>query len=222
MSLLLGGSPVVLLVLWLLIILSVWSWSIIFSKWLQFRRARADNETFDEIFQESRNLSRIDDSSRRLLASPLARLFASGYRELVRLIQDPDASVKRSESDLDIIQSALKRAEIEEMIRLEKGIVFLATVSSAAPFIGLFGTVWGIMNAFRGLSVAKSSTIQAVAPGISEALIATAVGLAAAIPAAMAYNYYSSRLKDFRLGMGSFSRDFLVVARKTYGTARAV
>lgn len=215
-AILFGGSPVVLAVLWLLIGLSVWSWSIVISKILEFRKARRDSKEFYEIFHESRDLSRIDDSSRRLDASPLVRVFSGGYRELVRLLQQTDAKHQRSEADLDIVETALRRAEVEEFGRLERGIVFLATVSTAAPFIGLFGTVWGIMNAFRGLSVAKSTTIQAVAPGISEALIATAIGLAAAIPAAMAYNYFSAGIKQFRHSMGGMSADFLVLARRLY------
>jgi biopolymer transport protein TolQ len=117
--------------------------------------------------------------------------------------------------DLSSVSAALRRAEIAEAARLEKGITFLATVASAAPFIGLFGTVWGIMTAFHGLSQAKSSTIQAVAPGISEALVATAVGLAAAIPAAVAYNYFAVAIKQFRSGMNAFSSDFLLLARRS-------
>jgi len=112
------------------------------------------------------------------------------------------------------VERALRRAELEESHRLEKGVTFLASVASAAPFIGLFGTVWGIMNAFHGLSSAKGTTIQAVAPGISEALVATAVGLAAAIPAAVAYNYFSASIKKFRQNMDSFAEEFLNIARK--------
>lgn len=108
----------------------------------------------------------------------------------------------------------MKRAESLELSRLEQGTIFLATTGSSAPFIGLFGTVWGIMNAFRGLSLVKSSTIQAVAPGISEALIATAVGLAAAIPAVIAYNYVGSSVRRYRRSIREFCEEFELVAKK--------
>jgi biopolymer transport protein TolQ len=110
----------------------------------------------------------------------------------------------------------LKRAKAEELTRLEKGTTFLATTASAAPFIGLFGTVWGIMNAFIGLSAVKSTSIQAVAPGISEALIATAIGLAAAIPAAIAFNYFSQQVKVMSRNMDMFSAEFLNIARSNF------
>ena len=127
-----------------------------------------------------------------------------------------DQTGRKTELDLEMVERALKRAEIEESSRLERGITFLATTASAAPFIGLFGTVWGIMNAFHGLGDAKSSTLQAVAPGISEALVATAVGLAAAIPAAIAFNFFTVTVKRFRQAMGGFSSEFINVAKKSF------
>jgi biopolymer transport protein TolQ len=210
LSLLFGGSFVVQAVLLLLVALSVWSWAIVIGKAVQFKKARAASEEFHSLFWESRNLPRVEDSARRLSASPLVQVFTSGYREFVRSGQEPHTG----SGTLSTVETALRRAEVEESVRLEKGIVFLATVSSAAPFIGLFGTVWGIMNAFMGLSAAKSTTIQAVAPGISEALIATAVGLAAAIPAAVAYNYFSTTVRQFRQSMSTFSDEFLSLARQ--------
>jgi len=214
-DLLFGGSLVVQAVLILLIVLSVWSWAIVFSKVMQLRKAKEESNEFRTLFWESRNLARLDDSARRLSASPLAQLFASGYRELMRVIGER-RGLSASQLDLGTVETVLRRAEVDESHRLEKGIVFLATVSSAAPFIGLFGTVWGIMNAFIGLSGAKSTTIQAVAPGISEALIATAVGLAAAIPAAVAYNYFSALVRQFRQSMTTFSDEFISVARQSF------
>lgn len=214
-----GGSIVVQAVLLLLVVLSVWSWAIVISKIMQLKKARLESEEFRTLFWESRNLARLDDSSRRLAASPLAQLFSAGYRELMRVIGER----RVSGVDLGTVETVLRRSEVDESHRLERGIVFLATVSSSAPFIGLFGTVWGIMNAFMGLSGAKSTTIQAVAPGISEALIATAVGLAAAIPAAVAYNYFSSMVRQFRQSMTTFSDEFMSVARQsvTSGPAQA-
>jgi biopolymer transport protein TolQ len=216
LEMILGGSLVVQLVLLVLVALSFWSWSITISKYLTLRRARRDTEEFNRIFAETRDLSRIDDSSRRLSASPVVGVFVSGYKEIIRLLQERSSAANKIGRDhaFDSIKSALLRAESVEAERLESGLVFLATTASAAPFIGLFGTVWGIMNAFRGLSSQKASTIQAVAPGISEALVATAVGLAAAIPAAIAYNYVSNCVRNYRRSMRTFSDQFEAVAKR--------
>lgn len=214
----LGSGPLVLGVLVLLLTLSVWSWAIAIAKSIQFRRINNASDEFSELFWETRNFARVDDSSRRLESSPLAHIFTTGYRELTHMLQDKDGTKRSGDmaTDLGIIERSLKRAELEESQRLESGITFLASVASSAPFIGLFGTVWGIMNAFHGLGEAKSSTIQAVAPGISEALLATAVGLAAAIPAAVAYNYFSANLKRFRQRMAGFSEEFLNMSRRYF------
>ncbi len=213
-----GSGFVVQSVLLMLIFLSVWSWAITIAKTIQFRRARANSDEFAQVFWESRNFARIDESSRRLTGSPLVSVFTSGYRELLHTVQEGKESgiALDPAAELGTVERALRRAELEESHRLEKGVTFLASVASAAPFIGLFGTVWGIMNAFHGLSQAKSSTIQAVAPGISEALVATAIGLAAAIPAAIAFNYFTASLKKFRQSMDSFSEEFLNIARRYF------
>ncbi|NDC36684.1 MAG: protein TolQ [Proteobacteria bacterium] len=206
-----GSSPVVQGVLFVLIILSILSWAIAIAKVLQFRKAHAESEQFTSLFWESRNFSRVDDSIRRLSASPLARLFSVGYREVGKTAAEKQQG--RAASVSNSIERVLRRAEQEEAAKLERGLTFLATVASAAPFIGLFGTVWGIMNAFQGLGApGAASTLQAVAPGISEALVATAIGLAAAIPAAVAYNYFVVGLRHFRDSMGCFIADFLALS----------
>ena len=207
-----GSSPVVQAVLFVLIILSVMSWAIAIAKILQFRRASADSNEFKALFWETRNFARIDDSTRRLNGSPLARIFSAGFRELSRGSADKEKDAQRG--TIVSVERMLHRAEHEESIKLERGLTFLATVASAAPFIGLFGTVWGIMSAFHGLGApGVASTLQAVAPGISEALVATAIGLAAAIPAAVAYNYFAVGLKHFRDAMHDFISDFIALAR---------
>lgn len=214
-----ASGPIAFAVLITLLVLSIVSWAIVIAKVLQFKKAQAESSQFRNIFFETKNFARIDDSSRRLNASPLVGLFGSGYRELVSLMQNEQGGVKtfaNDESDFDLVERALRRAQMEEAHRLEKGMTFLATVASSAPFIGLFGTVIGIMNAFHSLSFAKNSTIQAVAPGISEALFATAVGLVAAIPAAIAYNYFAADLKRFKQGMESFVGEFMVVAKRSF------
>lgn len=217
LAMVMGSGAVVQAVLIILILLSIWSWAITVAKYLQFRKALVDSEEFSSIFWESRNFSRIEDSSKRLEASPLSHIFRSGYRELTHIVDDKKKDNNGQvdfESDLDSVERVLRRAELDQSLRLERGVTFLATVASSAPFIGLFGTVWGIMNAFHGLSSAKSTTLQAVAPGISEALVATAIGLAAAIPAAVAYNYFAVTVRRFRESMDKFSHEFLNVARR--------
>src|SRR5918996_193309 len=182
------SGAVVQAILYLLVLFSVVSWGIIAQKYRQIRRAKQESDKFIEIFWERRNLSSIHDASRELTASPVAQVFRAGYEELVRVSRSkkdssPGDNLTTELGGVDNVSRAMKRATSVEITKLEKYCSFLATTASAAPFIGLFGTVWGIMNAFMGLSTTHSSSIQAVAPGIAEALIATAVGLAAAIPA---------------------------------------
>jgi biopolymer transport protein TolQ len=151
----------------------------------------------------------------------VAQVFRAGYEELVRVTRAKKDSVTGESmttelGGVDNVTRAMKRATSVEITKLEKYLTFLATTASTAPFIGLFGTVWGIMNAFMGLSVTHSSSIQAVAPGIAEALIATAVGLAAAIPALMAYNYFVQQIKVLAVEMDNFSHEFLNIAERHF------
>ena len=216
-----GSGPVVLLVLYLLVLFSVVSWGIILYKYGQVLRAKGESEKFLEIFWDSRNLSSIHDASRELKASPVAHVFRAGYEELLRVSrskkESPAGEALTTElGGVDNVSRAMKRATSVEITKLEKALTFLATTASTAPFIGLFGTVWGIMNAFRGLSVTHSSSIQAVAPGIAEALIATAAGLAAAIPALMAYNHFGQKIKVLATEMDNFSHEFLNIAERHF------
>jgi biopolymer transport protein TolQ len=216
-----GSGAVVQGILYLLVLFSVVSWGIIAHKYAQIRRAKRESEKFIEIFWERRNLSSIHDVSRNLQASPVGHVFRAGYEELVRVsrAKKETASGETLTTELggvDNVSRAMKRATSVEITKLEKYLSFLATTASASPFIGLFGTVWGIMNAFRGLSVTHSSSIQAVAPGIAEALIATAVGLAAAIPALMAYNYFVQQIKVLAVDMDNFSHEFLNIAERHF------
>ncbi|MCI5065808.1 MotA/TolQ/ExbB proton channel family protein [bacterium] len=209
-----ASGPVVKAVLFVLIFQSLLSWAITIAKVLQFRRTGEQSEQFQSVFWETRNLARADDSAERLSGGFVVHLFRSGYRELSHLAQDFQSNGRViSDSDLGTVRRALERAALEQSHRLEKGVTFLATTASSAPFIGLFGTVWGILNAFHGLGTAQLTTIQAVAPGISEALVATAIGLAAAIPAAIAYNYFAVALRRARETMDQFEEEFLTVAK---------
>jgi len=216
-----GSSLIVQGVLYLLILFSVVSWGIIFYKYRQVRTAKNESERFVEIFWESRNLASIHDASRELRSSPVAQVFRAGYEELLRVSRSKKESshgegLTTELGGVDNVTRAMKRATSVEITKLEKSLTFLATTASTTPFIGLFGTVWGIMNAFRGLSVTHSSSIQAVAPGIAEALIATAAGLAAAIPALMAYNHFVQKIKVLTADMDNFSHEFLNIAERHF------
>ena len=216
-----GSGLVVQAILYLLVLFSVVSWGIIAQKFRQVRRAKRESEKFIEIFWERRNLSSIHDASRELTASPVGQVFRSGYEELVRVSRSkkessPGDNLTTELGGVENVSRAMKRANSVETTKLEKNCSFLATTASSAPFVGLFGTVWGIMDAFRGLSVTHSSSIQAVAPGIAEALIATAVGLAAAIPALIAYNYFVQQIKVLAVEMDNFSHEFLNIAERHF------
>ena len=216
-----GSSLIVQGVLYLLILFSVVSWGIIFYKYRQVRISKNESERFVEIFWESRNLASIHDASRELRSSSVAQVFRAGYEELLRVSRSKKESshgegLTTELGGVDNVARAMKRATSVEITKLEKSLTFLATTASTTPFIWLFGTVWGIMNAFRGVSVTHSSSIQAVAPGIAEALIATAAGLAAAIPALMAYNHFVQKIKVLTADMDNFSHEFLNIAERHF------
>lgn len=216
-DLVLAAGPIVKVVLFILALMSVTTWGIILTKFFHFRRTKKQESLFEDVRSQSRNLKQLFEGIRGLEACPDAQVLQAGYDELNRMVtvSETGAALEESE-DLDNIERALKRAKAEEITDLEMGTTFLATTASAAPFIGLFGTVWGIMDAFLGLSHVKSSSIQAVAPGISEALIATAIGLAAAIPAAIGYNYFMQQVRVFARSMDMVSADFLNIARRRF------
>jgi biopolymer transport protein TolQ len=221
-DLLLGTGPVVQAVLWMLVAFSVGSWGIILYKLGQISSARRESERFIAIFWESKNLAAIHTASVGLTHSPVAQVFRAGYQELLQLTRAKRQAVGAESgfsTDLggvDNVTRAMKRQENVELTKLEKGIAFLATTGSTCPFIGLFGTVWGIMTAFIGLSAAHTSNIQAVAPGIAEALITTAVGLVAAIPAQMFYNFMAARVRVLATEMDNFTSEFLNIAERHF------
>jgi biopolymer transport protein TolQ len=214
-----GAGPVVQIVLYLLILFSVVSWGVILFKFRHVREAKVQSARFIEVFWESRNLASIHEASQELEASPVAHVFIAGYEELLRVSRRNAAETEGLTTDLsgvDNVARAMKRAANVELTKLEQTLTFLATTSGSTPFIGLFGTVWGIMNAFRGLSVTRSSTIQAVAPGIAEALIATAAGLVAAIPALIAYNHFLQEIRVLTADMENFTQEFLNIAERHF------
>jgi biopolymer transport protein TolQ len=215
----LHSGPMVRFILLLLLFFSVVSWAIIFSKYRFIRKAKKQTADFLELFWERGSLSKAYAASRELHYTPLARVFRAAYGEL-RKVNKPQSSPPRAEGmdrttpNQDVaavanIKRALRRAVNTEVTGLNRALPFLATTGNTTPFIGLFGTVWGIMNAFRGIGFVGSASLAVVAPGISEALIATAAGLAAAIPAVVAYNYFSDKIRVLESEMHNFSADFL-------------
>jgi biopolymer transport protein TolQ len=217
-QLMLGSGWVVRLVLLTLVAVSIGTWGIALAKGREMRRARRQSERFIDVFWEAKNLAAIHSASERLQGSPVAQVFRAGYQEMQRLTrvkrEDGDDGEESDFGGIENVQRAMQRARTQEVTRLERGLTFLATTASTAPFIGLFGTVWGIMTAFMGLSTTTSSTIQAVAPGIAEALIATAVGLAAAIPAVVMYNRFARHLRVLGAEMDTFGAEFLNIAER--------
>src|SRR5579863_8589292 len=222
-ELLMGTGPVVQAVLWVLVAFSVCSWGIIIYKFRQIQQARKQSERFITLFWESKNLAAIHSASIDLQRSPVAQVFRAGYQELLRLTRAKRQVVNAAEGSfstelggVENVLRAMKREANVELTKLESGITFLATTGSTSPFIGLFGTVWGIMTAFLGLSAAHSSNIQAVAPGIAEALITTAVGLIAAIPAQVFYNYLIAKVRVLAIEMANFTSEFLNIAERHF------
>lgn len=220
MTLLAGTGLIVKLVLFVLISFSVISWGIILFKFFQIHRANRESESFLDLFWRAKQFDAIAAQSEQLQHSPLIVLFREGFRELKHLAGNTAAkSERRSFSTelggIDNVSRALRRATNSEITRLEKYTTFLATTGSTAPFIGLFGTVWGIMTAFKGIGETGSASLAVVAPGIAEALIATAIGLVAAIPAVMGYNHFQNRIKVLISEMDSFSTEFLNIVQRT-------
>jgi len=224
LGMILNAGWVVQFVLLLLFVFSICSWAIIFLKYRTIRKAREENDLFLDAYMRSSKLSEIIPEAKKYPASTLAGVFRAGYGELVKLTKarrDPaggreeDAGPSALEMrGIDNVERALNRAASEEASKLETALSFLATTGSASPFIGLFGTVWGIMDTFKGIGLRGSATLAVVAPGISEALIATAAGLAAAIPAVIFYNHYLQRIRQMTSEMDNFSGEFLNIIER--------
>ena len=213
-------GPVVMFVLLLLVAASAVSWGIIWIKWRQLRRAQDESIKFLEVFWQSKRLDAIYQAAEGLSASPISQVFRAGYVELSKVTathkKDADDAMSEQLGGIENVERALKRAAAAEVTHLEATVPFLGTTASAAPFIGLFGTVWGIMRAFNDIYQMGNANLATVAKPISEALIATAVGLAAAIPAVVAYNYFISRIRVLDSEMTNFSNDFLNIVKRHF------
>ncbi|MFQ5882557.1 MAG: MotA/TolQ/ExbB proton channel family protein [Candidatus Methylomirabilales bacterium] len=224
--LVLQSGPVAKGVLLILLFFSITSWAIIFMKLRALRRAERQSDDFLRLFRASKNLTGTYEEAKRYPVSPVAALFREGFRELgYHLKGNPQpagnpggASLKlspeRGEEVLEGIGRTLRHASLKELSQMERHLIFLATTGSVTPFIGLFGTVWGIIDAFVGIGAAGSANLGAVAPGIAEALIATAAGLAAAIPAVIGYNYFVNRVRGIGTRLDLFTLEFMGLAQR--------
>ncbi len=224
------------IILAILVFMSAVSWGVIAVKLSRFRQVRSDSERFLNSFRRRRNLSEVYTALSGMRGTPLSRMLEQGAKDRDELsrrhaLGNPggnphptklDAPLKASEGyltkdDLDTIAITLKRVSQEEIAKLEKNVPFLATTGNSAPFFGLLGTVWGVMDAFLSIGIRGQATLAVVAPGIAAALIATIVGLAAAIPAVMGYNYCNSRLKEMAVQTDSFALELLTAFWKESG-----
>ncbi len=218
-KLLSDATLVVKAILVILLFFSVFSWTIIIYKRRALRAAAVQSKKFAEIFRKSRNLTEVQEASKSYPGSPLASIFQAGFKEMAYLAkQQTTAPSATNGTRLENLGRALTKASNAEVAKMEKMMGFLATTGSVTPFIGLFGTVWGIMDSFIRIGSTKSASLAIVAPGIAEALIATAVGLFAAIPAVIAYNSFLHTIKDRITDMEDFSLELLSIAERLYGT----
>lgn len=220
-----SAGIIVQLVLLVLLFFSIASWAIILIKLRYINKAFKESAHFTEFFWKSRDLSNAFVKAKQLQNSPVARIFRVGYLELKKLSQSGmPMAVETSEKDAqplhdrltgtDNLKRSLRRATNTEMTRLTQMVPFLATTGNTTPFIGLFGTVWGIMNSFHNIGLRGSANLAVVAPGISEALVATAAGLAVAIPAVIAFNYFMQKIRIIESELQSFAADFLNIVER--------
>ena len=223
-DLIVSASPVVKFVMGLLMIFSVISWGIILYKWWSYRGIEKQTATFLEVFRKSAKFSEVSAVCPSLALSPLVGMFQAGYAELtaqLRLSQQPAASPgtpapRPTLKSITAVDRALLRASSIEVNKLEKRVGFLATTASITPFIGLFGTVWGIMTAFMNIGAQGSTDLAVVSQPIAEALIATALGLFAAIPAVYFYNHFTSKVKTYASEMDDFALEFLNISERNF------
>ena len=215
-QLLTNTGPVARIVLLMLLAFSVLSWAIIIRKFRVFRAAQRESLEFLKVLRQSKKLSEIRAFCRTLKESPLPEVFQSGYREIESQASITEGAGKPRIRSMESVRRALQISSSGELSRLEQWLVWLATTGGVTPFVGLFGTVWGIIDAFHGLATGGGATLHSVAPGIAEALITTAAGLFAAIPAVIAYNIFLQRIKEFATQMDDFSLEFLNMTERYF------
>jgi biopolymer transport protein TolQ len=216
------AGPMVKFVMLLLLVFSLVSWTIIIMKHLAYKKALAETEFFLDLFWKSKNLTDAYKAAKEIPESPEASVFLLGFNELQKINRSRVSKQKSQDTlemqlaSMDNLKRTLRKAENKELGQLGKYLSFLATTGSATPFIGLFGTVWGIMASFQDIGMRGSASLAVVAPGISEALVATAAGLAVAIPSVIFYNYYSNKLAEIENNMQGFSADFMNLVERDF------
>ena len=222
-SMIVHAGPVGQLVMLTLLCFSIVSWTIVFRKIFLYRKVRKESEEFLEAFWASSNLSEARKSADEFDYSPESSVFISGYAELQKINKirakkekDGTETLDMQLATMDNLKRAVRKAEAKVISELGSSLPFLATTGSATPFIGLFGTVWGIMASFHDIGQRGSASLTVVAPGISEALVATATGLAVAIPAVIFYNYFANRLEEINSDVRNFSTDFLNLVERDF------
>lgn len=213
LNLILGAGTVAKVVLVILFGFSVISWATILERWRLFARAQMQSRRFLRVFHDQDDLQRVHQDAARLTDSPAANVFRTVYGKFARLIAPtgPGLPVEDTQAIVETVYRELDRASHAELAKFEKRLTILATASSVCPFLGLFGTVWGIMGSFLSISARGSTNIAVVAPGIAEALITTAAGLAVAIPATIAYNYFLNRTRKLGLELEELATSFLTI-----------
>ena len=219
LSLISEASPMVKAVLLLLTGCSVLSWAIILNKFLKFRKVLVFSKQFSREFWDSHSLNELNQKVKKMKPSPLLDIFKNGYLELIRITQlqnKQEDGFNREFTGITNIKRSMSKAKLAAKIDLERDIPILATIATASPFIGLFGTVWGIVNAFQKIGLTGSASLTTVAPGVAEALIATALGLIAAIPAVIFYNLFVNKLKIIYNQMETFSSDLLNIIERHF------
>lgn len=219
LDMVMNAGPMVKFIMFLLVGLSVACWCVILMKFLLLRRARKESDQFIELFRQRRNYAGLYRDSQNLEDSHLAQIFRVGYAELNRLGKSLETKSLQEikvnpEVLLENVERAIMGATTSERQRFERFLPLLATTGSTAPFIGLFGTVWGIMTSFQEIGLKGAANLAVVAPGISEALVATAMGLAAAIPAVVGFNHFSNRIRVIENEMSHFSADYLNMLKR--------
>lgn len=221
---LLNASVVVQITILILLSLSVLSWAIGWAKYKQFKSLKNANTEFDNLFWTISSLDTLFEKVNTFTESSHARVFKAAYLEMKKIAESPMLNQKNSSKDSEVIQlsgldnleRSLRKTSENEIAEMENRLTILATTGSTGPFIGLFGTVWGIMNSFHQIGVTGSASLAAVAPGISEALITTAIGLAAAIPAVIIYNNCISVIRKEEVSLNNFSTDFLNIVKRNF------
>lgn len=218
----LQASPIVQFTLLILIGLSVVCWGISFNKWRLLNKIRMLNELFLVQFWKSSSLDHLYDELETYRESPLARVFKSAYLEMKKLadvspgLKGTTEAAKPQLTSIDNLERVIRKAIENELAIMESKLTMLATTGSTGPFIGLFGTVWGIMGSFHKIGATGNASLAVVAPGISEALVATAIGLAAAIPAVVLYNHFISKIRKEEIELNNFSADFLNIVKRNF------